>query len=90
VAVGPDVLLYELAVRLVDRAQQLAERRRFLNRPYAIERWTKQVEVATGEQSDSYDAVLGHQTLRKLTYVSPNAHKRLKCQAFRHYIGRAL
>ena len=47
----------------------------------------------TGEQSDSYNSVVSHETLHQftiihnLTHVSLNACKGLKCQAFRPSIG---
>ncbi len=61
---------HELTIRLIYRAQQFAERRRFLDRPYAVERWPERSEVVTGKQSDSYDAFLSQKKRSvPLTYV---------------------
>lgn len=75
----------EPTVCLIDRAQQVVERGRFLDGPRTIERGAQQVQVTPGKQTDGYDALV-HDTLRNLIYIK-NASKQLKCLAFRLRIG---
>ena len=56
---------HELSVCFIDRTQQFAEGRRLLNRPNSPESGTEHIEIATSEQSNSYDAFLSHEALRK-------------------------
>ena len=81
------LLAAEPSVRLINCTQQFAERWRFLNRPCTVEGRAKHIHIATRKQSYSYDAFMGHKTLRKLIHVSLNAPKPLKCPAFRQSIG---
>ena len=53
-------MLCQLAVCLVDRPEQLAERRSFLDRPHAVEGRPKQAQIMPRQQSDGYDAFLSH------------------------------
>ena len=50
----------QLPVCFIDRAQQFAERRRLLDRPNSPKSGSEHIEIATGEQSNSYDAFLSH------------------------------
>ena len=70
-------------VRFVDGPQQLTERGRFFDRPDAIEGRPEKTEIVRRQQSYSNDALLSHETLRRLIHVRLNAPKLLKCQAFR-------
>jgi len=60
-------LALQAFVRFIDGPQQFAERRRFLDRPRTIEGGAKKTQLVTREQSDSYDAILCHKMLRRLT-----------------------
>jgi hypothetical protein len=48
--------LCQPAIGIVDRAQQFIERRRIFDGPSAVERWTQQVQLAPGKQTDGHDA----------------------------------
>jgi hypothetical protein len=56
------VALRKLPVGLVDGSQQLAKRGSLLDRPGAIECGPERREIVTGEQSDSHDSILRHDT----------------------------
>ena len=54
----PGAGLLKLPVRFVDRAQQLLETGRFLDRPCPVEGRAEKIELAAGEQADGDDAVV--------------------------------
>jgi hypothetical protein len=56
---------HELAVRFIDRTQQFAEGRRLLYWPNSPESGPEHIEIATSKQSNSHDAFLSHEALRK-------------------------
>jgi hypothetical protein len=74
-------------VCIVDGSEQFVERRRILDWPGAVERWTQSRQVAPGKQTHGYDT-LSHDKLRNLIYVT-NAPARSKCLAFHLRIVRA-
>ena len=79
-------VLLELAVRLVDGAQQLAEIRRLYDRPRPIERRTEHIEVVPRKQTDGDDAFRLQNALQSL-FILLNASWPSKCLAFRPGIG---
>jgi hypothetical protein len=79
----------QLAVDLVDRAQQFVKAWGLLYRPDATQFPTDAVEVTLREQADSYDAFFHDRRSRQLVFRRLNAFMRQRKQLFRLSIGRS-